>query len=185
MTVPNSDGDEMPLGASTPNDSIGLTTYPPPKRGIVRRTLLAFRDGAITLYGIYLRKLLGMNIHPTCRFSLKANFDRTNPRGVHIGSGTYVAFGAVILTHDMSRLIHADTFVGSNCFIGANAIILPGIRIGDECIIGSGAVVTRDVPSNSVCVGNPARIVRSGIRTVEWGILAEIMAEKKRLAESA
>jgi acetyltransferase-like isoleucine patch superfamily enzyme len=42
--------------------------------------------------------------------------------------------------------------------------VLPGVTIGDESIVGSGSVVTRDVPPNSIVVGNPARVVRTGIR---------------------
>ena len=53
---------------------------------------------------------------------------------------------------------------------------MPGVRVGDECIVGSGAVVTKDVPSGSIVAGNPAKIIRSGIRTVKWGILAEAHA---------
>lgn len=49
--------------------------------------------------------------------------------------------------------------VGNNVFIGINAILLPGIKIGDNSIIGAGAIVTRDVPSNSVVAGVPARVV--------------------------
>ena len=144
------------------------------RRSLVRRLALFGREMAINLRRWYLRSVLGMDIHPTCKFSLKANFDWTNPRGIHIGAGTYVAFGAVILSHDMSRLIHADTRIGCNCFIGAHAIILPGVTIGDECIIGSGSVVTKDVPSHTVCAGNPARVIKTGIRTREWGILLDV-----------
>ena len=90
---------------------------------------------------------------------------------------TYIAFDAVILAHDLTRLLHTDTYIGRNCFIGARSIIMPGIHIGDECIVGSGSVVTKDVPSHSIVGGNPARIIRSGIRTREWGILADAFEE--------
>ena len=50
--------------------------------------------------------------------------------------------------------------IGNNVQIGANAIVIGGINIGDNCIIGAGAVVTKDMPSNSVCVGNPAKIIK-------------------------
>lgn len=50
--------------------------------------------------------------------------------------------------------------IGNDVWIGARAIILPGIRIGDGAIIGAGSVVTRDVPSRAVCAGNPARVIR-------------------------
>ena len=119
------------------------------------------------------RRVYGMDIADGVRISLKARLDRANPKGVHIGKGSYVAFGAVVLAHDMSRALHFDTYIGENCFIGANSIILPGVRVGDQCIIGSGAVVSKDVPSHSVAVGNPARIVKTGIRTYAGGILVE------------
>lgn len=47
--------------------------------------------------------------------------------------------------------------VGMRARIGANATILPGVRLGDECLVGAGAVVTHDVPPRVVVVGNPAR----------------------------
>lgn len=52
------------------------------------------------------------------------------------------------------------TKVGKNSSIGSNATILPGIVIGEGATIGAGAVVTRDVPKDSVVVGNPAKILR-------------------------
>lgn len=51
--------------------------------------------------------------------------------------------------------------IGSNCFIGAKSIILPGVTIGDNVIIGAGSVVTTNIPENSVAVGNPCRVVKS------------------------
>lgn len=51
--------------------------------------------------------------------------------------------------------------LGNNVWIGAGAIVLPGVTVGDNSIIGAGAVVTRDVPANAVAVGNPARVVRT------------------------
>ncbi|MFZ6750069.1 acyltransferase [Undibacterium sp. Ren11W] len=93
----------------------------------------------------------------------------TNPRGIHIGNETYLAFGVVIFTHDMCREFHADTFIGDKCFIGANSIVMPGVRIGNQCIIGAGSVVTNDVPDNSIVAGNPAKLIRSGIKTKAYG----------------
>ena len=142
-------------------------------RGVRRRMFLAVRDIVVRIQLWLYRRVLGMDIGKDVRVSLRAKLDFTNPRGVHIGDGTYVAFGSVIFAHDMSRLLHTDTYIGRNCFVGAQAIIMPGVRVGDECIVGSGAVVTRDVPSGSMVVGNPAKIIRSGIRTIRWGILAD------------
>ncbi|MEU9794520.1 sugar O-acetyltransferase [Streptomyces sparsogenes] len=50
--------------------------------------------------------------------------------------------------------------IGDNVWLGASAIVLPGVTVGDNSVIGAGAVVTRDVPANVVAVGSPARPVR-------------------------
>jgi maltose O-acetyltransferase len=51
--------------------------------------------------------------------------------------------------------------IEDNCWIGAGAIICPGVTIGENSVIGAGSVVTKDVPANSVAVGNPCKILRS------------------------
>ena len=51
--------------------------------------------------------------------------------------------------------------IGKNCWLGGSVIILPGVKIGDGSVIGAGAVVTKDIPENSVAVGNPAKIIRT------------------------
>ena len=130
--------------------------------------------------GFY-RRILKMDIGEGAFISMRAKIDFTNPRGVHIGEGTYVAFDLIIFAHDMSRLLRTDTYVGKFCFVGAQAIIMPGVRVGDHCVIGSGAVVTRDVPSGSIVAGNPAKVIRSGITTVKWGVLEDVY--RRRIAE--
>lgn len=50
--------------------------------------------------------------------------------------------------------------IGRNVWIGAGAVILPGVHIGDNSVIGAGSVVTKDIPENSVAYGNPCRVVR-------------------------
>ena len=50
--------------------------------------------------------------------------------------------------------------IGNNTFIGARALILPGVNIGDDCIVGAGSVVTKSVPNGSIIAGNPARVVK-------------------------
>ena len=56
-------------------------------------------------------------------------------------------------------------------FRSGNAIIMPGVEIGDSVIIGSGSVVTRSVGSNVVVAGNPAKIIKTDIKTGKLGIL--------------
>ncbi|MEO8829765.1 acyltransferase [Lapillicoccus sp.] len=51
--------------------------------------------------------------------------------------------------------------IGADCWIGMGVCILPGVTIGDRVIVGAGSVVTHDLPSNSLAVGNPAKVIRS------------------------
>ena len=120
-----------------------------------------------------LRNVYKMDLGQAVSLSLRADLDWTNPRGVHIGDETYVAFRAVILAHDMSRSLHMHTYIGQRCFIGAQTIILQGVRLEDECIVGAGAVVTKDVLSGSIVSGNPAVVIRSGVKTGKWGMRRE------------
>ena len=50
--------------------------------------------------------------------------------------------------------------IGNNVWIGAGAVVLPGVHIGDNSVIGAGSVVTKDIPANVVAVGNPCRVLR-------------------------
>jgi galactoside O-acetyltransferase len=54
-----------------------------------------------------------------------------------------------------------DVYIGENAWIGAGAVILPGVHIGKNVIIGAGSIVTKDIPDNMVAVGNPCRILRA------------------------
>lgn len=51
--------------------------------------------------------------------------------------------------------------VGDNVWIGGNVTVLPGVTIGDNCTIGAGSVVVKDIPANSVAVGNPCKVIKS------------------------
>jgi serine acetyltransferase len=141
------------------------------KRSLTRHLKLTLRRGLMTLRRAYYVRVFGMDIADSAWFSLKVQFDFTHPRGIHIGPESYVAFGAVILTHDMTRGLHADTRIGARCFLGAHSIILPGLTIGDGSIVGAGSVVTENVPPGVIVAGNPARVIRTGITTYRFGCL--------------
>ncbi|MBH0115041.1 acyltransferase [Novosphingobium sp. YJ-S2-02] len=128
-------------------------------------------------------RVWGMNIDPTARISFSAKLDKTYPQGVHIDRHTYVAFGATILCHDMTRGKESETRIGRYCFIGARSLIMPGVTVGEESIVAAGAVVTRDVPPRSIVAGNPATVIRSDIEVGPYGrFLSAGMSKADRAA---
>ena len=85
---------------------------------------------------------------------------------IYIGDHTIFAPGIKIISanHDKNKLnAHDKTanpiIIGKNCWIGANAFILPGVELGDNVIVGAGAVVTKSFPSNVILGGVPAKII--------------------------
>ena len=127
----------------------------------------------------FLRSRYKMDIGKDVKINWKAHLDKTiNPQGIHIGDGTHVAYGAMILAHDACRRLKTNTNIGKDCLIGAHAIILPGVKIGNSCIVAAGAVVTKDVPPNCVVAGNPAKIVKKGVVLVK----AKIVEKGERIS---
>lgn len=83
-----------------------------------------------------------------------------------IGDNSVISREAFLCTasHDITspimELTTAPIIIGSNCWICARAIILPGVTIGDGAVVAAGAVVTKDVPPWTVVGGNPARVIK-------------------------
>jgi maltose O-acetyltransferase len=108
----------------------------------------------------------GYNISLGNRVFLNFNCVVLDVVKVAIGDGTQIGPAVQILTADHPRdpaqrraglELGRPVRIGANVWIGAAAIILPGVTVGDDAIIGAGAVVTRDVRPGSTVVGNPAR----------------------------
>lgn len=122
----------------------------------------------------FLRRFLGYkNISYDSIIEGGVILDRVYPDQIYIAPGCLVARGAVILSHEHVFRDSIDgypkkyrTSIGSNTFIGINAIICPGVEIGSSSIIGAGSVVTKSMPSNCVIAGNPAKVIRRGINLV-------------------
>lgn len=123
---------------------------------------------------LYQTKVLKMDIARSASVSVGTHLDKANPKGIHIGEETYLASGARVLAHDYCQRKYGDTFIGRQCFVGTDSLILCGVKIGDHVIVGAGSVVTRDVPSHSIVAGNPARIIRQGIMTTRYGQLVNV-----------
>lgn len=105
----------------------------------------------------------GVNFQYNSGYPIDGNW----PWLISVGDNVTLASGVKLLAHDASTAktgVHTKigiVHIGSNVFIGANAIVLPNVRIGDNVVIGEGSVVTRDVPSDSVYAGNPAQLICS------------------------
>lgn len=100
-----------------------------------------------------------------------ANFNLTLVDDSHIYVGDYTMFAPNVIVATAAHPIlpalreqayqyNAPVHIGKNCWIGAGAIILPGITIGDNTVVGAGSVVTHDLPGGVVAVGNPCRVLR-------------------------
>ncbi len=100
-----------------------------------------------------------------------ANFNLTlvDDTYITIGSYTMIAPNVTIATAAHPILpelrrrgyqFNMPVTIGENCWIGAGALIMPGVKIGDNSVIGAGSVVTRDIPANVVAYGNPCRVIR-------------------------
>lgn len=140
--------------------------------------------------GILQQKILGFNRHVPwpCHHSIMINkpenlifhpdnIDNFQSGGIYfqnptatitLGKGTYIApnTGFITRNHDPNNLdIHLDAIpivIGENCWVGMNAVILPGVNLGDRTIVGAGSVVTKSFPNGNVVIaGSPAKIIRT------------------------
>ncbi|MDB5227220.1 MAG: acetyltransferase [Bacteroidota bacterium] len=93
--------------------------------------------------------------------------------GVHIENNVFIGHGVMFTNDRFPRATNPDgtqqtdkdwkvikTFVKEGASIGSNATILCGITIGENALIGAGSVVTKDIPSNSIAAGNPAKVIK-------------------------
>lgn len=114
---------------------------------------------------MYLR-MAGISIGKNCMISWGAKLDVRGGR-IIIGDRCTITNGCIILSHDRSkkRINLKDkgkgtVRLGNDVFIGVNSVVLRNVTIGDYSIVGAGSVVMKDVPTNVVVAGNPARIIR-------------------------
>lgn len=111
----------------------------------------------------------GYNIHVGDNFYCNVNCVILDGAPVTFGHNVFIAPNCGFYTaghpFDMEQrnrgLEYARPItVGSNVWIGAHVCVLPGVTIGEGCVIGAGSVVTKDIPSYSLAVGNPCKVVR-------------------------
>lgn len=111
----------------------------------------------------------GRNVH--FGDNIYCNFNTTLVDDTHIYVGDNTMFGPNVTVATAGHPINAElrskgyqynapVRIGKNCWIGAGALIMPGVTIGDNVVIGAGSVVTKDIPSGVVAVGNPCKVLR-------------------------
>lgn len=106
-----------------------------------------------------LYRLLGIKVGRQTAIAYKVTMDILFPELIRIGRNTIIGYNTTILAHeyliDEYRL--GEVEIGDEVMIGANSLILPGVRIGNQAVVAAGSVVTRDVPPGAFVGGNPAR----------------------------
>ena len=111
----------------------------------------------------------GKHVHFGC--NVYANFGLTlvDDTHIYVGDRTMLGPGVIIATaghpilpelRQKAMQYNMPVRIGSNCWLGAGVIVLPGVNIGDNTVVGAGSVVTKDLPANVVAVGNPCRVLR-------------------------
>ncbi len=110
-------------------------------------------------------------IHTHLGNNVYANFNLTLVDDTHIYIGDGVMLGPNVTLATAGHPIDPDIrkqatqfnipiVIGSNVWIGANTVVLPGVTIGKNTVIGAGSIVTKDIPANVVALGNPCRVHR-------------------------
>ncbi len=112
----------------------------------------------------------GLNIHVGSRVFINFNLTALDVARIDIGDDCQIGPNVQLLTptHPLDPQLRRQKLeagepivLEENVWLGGGVIVCPGVRIGKNSVIGAGAVVTKDVPPNSVAVGNPARVVKS------------------------
>lgn len=111
----------------------------------------------------------GKHVHFGANVYANFNLTLVDDTHIYIGDKTLIGPNVTIATaghpilpelREQAYQFNMPVHIGKNCWIGAGAIIVPGVKIGDNSVIGAGSVVTKDIPSNVVAVGNPCRVLR-------------------------
>lgn len=146
----------FPADEQTYRDSRALS----PLRHILRKVLSV---GVYAVLGFRARakvyRAMGVNVDSDSYVGREVHLDPECPELITVEKGAHLAARVVIVCHDPLRGLVAPVRIAKDAFVGAGAIILPGVTIGEGAVVGAGAVVTKDVAPRMVAVGSPARVV--------------------------
>ena len=149
-----------------------------------RLTLSLLPELLFPRLNVFLFNSLGYNLHNSARVSSSVDISGSIVVNIgkltHVGSKTIISggkakisigsrcdisgnVGIICGTHEIDKTglriagknIGKDIVIGNGVWIGFGALILPGVKIGDKCIVGAGCVVSKDVPDESIAIGNP------------------------------
>lgn len=111
----------------------------------------------------------GKHVHFGSHIYANFNLTMVDDTHIYVGDHTMIGPNVIIATggHPVLPSLREQEYqfnmpvrVGRNCWIGAGAILLPGVSVGDNTVIGAGSVVTKDIPADVVAAGNPCRVMR-------------------------
>ena len=116
------------------------------------------------------RRIRKIRIGKNTYISPKAYIDHHKSFSVEIGDNCYITRDCIILDHTQEKqggplklwgeIEYGKVKIGNNVFIGVKSVIMPGVTIGDNVIIGAMSLVTKDVPSNVIAFGQPAKVIK-------------------------
>lgn len=139
-------------------------------RMILMKTMLAECGEGTYINPPFYANWGGKHVHVGRGVYINSGFTAVDDTHIYIGDYTELGPNVVVATagHPIWPEYRGEgplqynlpVRIGRNCWIGAGAILLPGVTIGDDSVIGAGSVVTKDVPSGVVAVGNPCRVMR-------------------------
>lgn len=123
---------------------------------IVYYSLLVFLPSkSFTIFSVKLRGFFLKKVYK--RFGENVNI----AQGVRFGKGFNISIGNNSGIGERSYLVAMnEIIIGNDVWIGARVLILPGVEVGERSIIAAGSIVTKDIPSNVIVGGNPAKIIR-------------------------
>lgn len=137
------------------------------RRALLERALIEFGEGSYVRTPFFFDWGDGITIGPGCFINFNCTMLDCAP--ITLGAQVLVASSVqlVTATHPVDPVTRRDAWeyakpvaIGDGVWLGAGAIVCPGVTIGEDTVVGAGAVVTKDLPAGVVAYGNPARVIR-------------------------